>query len=112
MNEALSFRAYNVPQYGPDGFVNNASHATKWKDHKAIQDAIDISWDALQKELLQNPARTSFPYKPKASRIGSVWGVGYEKADLSRTLKDYNGGFTVIFEKYGPDWKIKTMYPE
>jgi hypothetical protein len=29
VNDALSFRAYNVPQYGPDGFVNNASHATK-----------------------------------------------------------------------------------
>jgi hypothetical protein len=79
VNEALSFRAYNVPQYGPDGFINSASHATKWKDLRAVQDAIDMAWDALQKELALNSNLSTFPYKPKVSRLGNVWGVGYKK---------------------------------
>jgi hypothetical protein len=113
VNDALSFRAYNVPQYGPDGFVNNASHATKWKDHEAIQDAIDLGWEGLQKKLLTDPNTTNFEFNPRISRIGNSWGIGFMKNDPSQSIQDYNNGFKIIFKQYPSiGWKITTMYPE
>ncbi len=97
------------------GFPGPASSATRWKDYKSIQDAIDIAKveldRALNPALGGNPNLNVFTYTHPHGRVGSSWGIGIPGGDTSRLLRDYNNGFFIKFEKLDGQWKIITMFP-